>query len=273
MPFSSPVKKNDVFSALRKKFVCKSEKMFFMVDKAFVMRYLMRKQASNNTCCYIKTMKMIKKLGLATSLVALCSPALAGTPEVTVVAPPVAPEPAASTSKVEIGVSHMWAGHDIIDNTDVVNTLGGDLTFVEDIDANSAATLRLGYAWGYGDVVGTNNLGQPLKWKLRMHNITVMPGYRYSQSIADGITAFAGVNAGVINSSLKNSIYVTGVKQFTQHDSEWGFAYSAELGLSFNVAEDMDVFVAYQFAGSTAKPLNCDTQTYHGVRAGVTMKF
>ena len=239
-----------------------------MVDKAIVMRYPMRKQASNNTCCYIKTMKMIKKLGLATSLVALCSPALAGTPEVTVVAPPVAPEPAASTSKVEIGVSHMWAGHDIVDDTDVVNTLGGDLTFVEDLDANTAVTLRLGYAWGYGDYVAGD-----YKLKFRMHNITVMPGFRYSQSIADGITAFAGVNAGVINSSLKASAYYDGVKGGTIHESEWGFAYSAELGLSFNVAEGTDVFVAYQFAGSTAKPLDCDTQTYHGVRAGVTVKF
>lgn len=272
MPFSSPVKKNDVFSALRKKFVCKSEKMFFMVDKAIVMRYPMRKQASNNTCCYIKTMKMIKKLGLATSLVALCSPALAGTPEVTVVAPPVAPEPAASTSKVEIGVSHMWASRDLYKNTDVANTLGGDLTFVEEIDANTAVTLRLGYAWGYGECIDNG------KDKYRLHNITVMPGYRYSQSIADGITAFAGVNAGVINSSLKLSYYdLQGVKWGTDHDSEWGFAYSAELGLSFNVAEDMDVFVAYQYAGSTARPKifweRTRTQTYHGVRAGVTMKF
>lgn len=241
--------------------------MFLGVDKLSSIYYSTRKQDSNNTCCPInKTMKMIKKLGLAASLMALCTPALAGTQEVTVVTPP-AETPAASATKVEIGVSHMWASHDIIDNSDVVNTLGGDLTFVQDIDANSAMTLRLGYAWGYGDWVDGTKL------KFRMHNITVMPGFRYTESIADGISAFAGVNAGVINSSLKWSEYFAGAKLGTAHDSEWGFAYSAELGLSFNIVEGTDVFVAYQFAGSTAKPGNCDTQTYHGVRAGVSIKF
>ena len=246
--------------------------MFLGVDKLSRIYYSTRKQDSNNTCCPInKTMKMIKKLGLAASLMALCTPALAGTQEVTVVTPP-AETPAASATKVEIGVSHMWASRDLWKDMDVVNTIGGDLTFVQDIDANSAVTFRLGYAWGYGDF----KLGE-YKEKYRLHNITVMPGYRYSQSIADGISAFVGANAGVINSSLKETDYLGGVKEGKFHGSEWGFAYSAELGLSFNLDENTDVFVAYQYAGSTARPKTwgnqVSTQTYHGVRAGVSIKF
>ena len=117
--------------------------------------------------------------------------------------------------------------------------------------------------------------------KTRIHTFNFMPGYRYTHALANDLSLYAGVNAGIANASNKLGLYVEGVRLLGAHDSAWGFAYSAELGLSYAVTPTVDVFAAYQFSGNTAKcklpteagPINANRLHYHGVRAGVGFRF
>lgn len=205
-------------------------------------------------------------------------------------APPaiVMPAPKPCGLGVELGASHMWAsGHimkdDYFDNAKL-NTLGADLTLVYNLDENNAATLRFGYAWGHGSARDTDGIGL-IKERYRLHNISIMPGYRFTTPVADSVSCFVGANVGMLNSSLKFAD-VWSADSYTDklrfHGSTWGFAYSAEAGLKFNLTDNTDLFVAYQFAGSTARPRLTDglggvastkAQTYHGIRAGISFKF
>ena len=117
--------------------------------------------------------------------------------------------------------------------------------------------------------------------KTRIHTFNFMPGYRYTHALANDLSLYAGVNAGIANASNKLGLYVEGVRLLGAHDSAWGFAYSAELGFCYAVAPAVNLFAAYQFSGNTAKcklpteagPINANRLHYHGVRAGVGFRF
>ena len=117
--------------------------------------------------------------------------------------------------------------------------------------------------------------------KARVHTFNFMPGYRYTHALTPRLSVYGGVNLGIANAGNKLSMYYEHERLFSAHDSAWGFAYSAELGLSYAVTPMVDVFAAYQFSGNTAKcklrseygDITANRLHYHGVRAGVGFRF
>lgn len=117
--------------------------------------------------------------------------------------------------------------------------------------------------------------------KTRIHTFNFMPGYRYTSGLTRDLSLYAGVNAGIANASNKLGLYVEVVRLLGVHDAAWGFAYSAELGLSYAVTPTVNVFAAYQFSGNTAKcklrseygDVTAKRQHYHGIRTGVGFRF
>lgn len=257
----------------------------------------------------IQTNSLLMKTTMKTNIMAVTAAALcaapmlqAGEPSIaeytapepqTVAAPTetaVTSAPAAATCplSVEIAASHMWAGGHILKNAGVdnakVNTLGTDLTLVYGLTENHAATLRFGYAWGHGSARDFDETFL-MKERYRLHNFSIMPGYRFTAPVTDTISCFVGANVGALNSSLKGAFVGSeyGEEEKVRfHDASWGLGYSAEVGMKVALTENVGVFLAYQFAGSTAKPKQhlgedfkvlTKSQTYHGVRAGVSIDF
>ena len=117
--------------------------------------------------------------------------------------------------------------------------------------------------------------------KTRIHTFNFMPGYRYTCGLTKDLSLYAGVNAGIANASNKFGLYMEDTRLLGVHDSAWGFAYSAELGLSYAVTPTVNVFAAYQFSGNTAKcklrseygDVTAKRQHYHGIRTGVGFRF
>ena len=117
--------------------------------------------------------------------------------------------------------------------------------------------------------------------KARVHTFSFMPGYRYTHALTPRLSVYGGVNAGIANASNKLNMYIEHEHLLSAHDSAWGFAYSAELGLSYAISPAVDLFAAYQFSGNTAKcrphcefgEMTANRLHYHGVRAGVGFRF
>lgn len=220
------------------------------------------------------------KLTVAALAAMLTVPAMAGTPVVTETPEPTtapAPEPIA----FEVGAFYSFATKDIINwgpgvPGKKVHMLGGDITSVYQIDDSSSATVRLGYGTGSA----TRHDGFGGRDRYRLHTFTLMPGYRYSVKVDDAVTCYAGVSAGVTNSSLKYK-YSSPWGGHTKHGSEWGFGYSAEVGVSYAVSQDVSLFLAYEFSGNSARPtlnygvvkFSANQQVYHTIRAGVSCQF
>lgn len=219
------------------------------------------------------------KLTVAALAAMLTVPAMAGTPDV-VPTPAPEPAPAAEPITFEIGAFYSFATKDMVDWVDApgkkVHMLGGDITSLYTIDENNAATLRLGY--GTGSATRTYD---ETRMRYRLHTFSLMPGYRYSIKADDALTCYAGVSAGVTNSSLKFKA-TDDVTRLTAHGSEWGFGYSAEIGASYAISEGVSVFLAYEFSGNSARPkltaydrhfATANQQVYHTIRAGVSCQF
>lgn len=220
------------------------------------------------------------KLTVAALAAMLTVPAMAGTPVVTET--PVTPTPAPEPIAFEVGAFYSFATKDIVDwpfgwPGKKVHMLGGDITSVYQIDDSSSATVRLGYGTGSAS---RTTLG--VRDRYRLHTFTLAPGYRYSVKADDAVTCYAGVSAGVSNTSLKyKESWVGG--HACAHGSEWGFVYSAEVGVSYAVSQDVTVFLAYEFSGNTARPnlrnvdagirATANQQVYHTIRAGVSCQF
>ncbi|MCH5284155.1 MAG: outer membrane beta-barrel protein [Akkermansiaceae bacterium] len=201
------------------------------------------------------------------ALAALAPAALAGT-----YTEPVNPY------SLELGVSYNFAARDLVRTNDAngpkVDTLGVDLTGVYTVNDNSSFNLRFGFATGSDDK-GNGEFGNDV----RVNNFYLMPGYRYTHRMSEHVHGFIGANIGVINESLKYK-YTTPLETRRYHGSEYGFAYSAEAGLKFYLTQNFDLFLAYQFFGSTAEPglnsiegSNTRSQLYHCIRGGVSFDF
>lgn len=192
------------------------------------------------------------------------------------------PEPVNPYS-IEMGVSYNFAARDIVKvngNGPKVDTLGVDLTGVYKVNDRSSWNLRFGFATGSDDAGDHHNyyIGST-KTDVRVNSFYLMPGYRYTHPVSDYTSVFIGANVGVINESLKTK-FTDGFDTRRFHGSEFGFAYSGEAGLRFELSKNFDLFVAYQFFGSTAEPgLNhienssTRSQLYHCVRAGLSFDF
>lgn len=169
-----------------------------------------------------------------------------------------------------------------------VNLFTADLTGVYNLSDSQALTLRTGFGAGDDSIGGDEDRAYV---KDQVEVFTLMPGYRYSMPVyGNNLKAFAGVNVGVAHVKYKSeqsgapdAYYNTKV-----HDSAWGFAYSAEIGLRYELTEKAGIFAAYQFSGNTAKIVrhsynhglgnshtDNDTQKqfYNGARIGLSYNF
>lgn len=219
-----------------------------------------------------------------TAILALAAamPAMAGTPAPVVTVPAPAPiaAPAASCCALEIAAAYNFASRDLYggafnSGSKSIDTYGVDLTAVHSFTPNHAVTLRMGYTYG-------SEVERPLGLRLRqqVETFSIMPGYRYTMPVSDTVSVFVGANVGAARLRLSDSMAINANGwSVKDDDSAWGFAYSAELGISKKLCDTVSVFAAYQFSGNTAKPafwggyVDIHQQTYHGVRAGVSIKF
>lgn len=218
----------------------------------------------------------MKKTIILAAMLAL--PTFAGQKVIVNPAPvaPVAPA-VASPWSIELAATYTWGVPDIyqyVSPCKEIKSIGADITGVYAIDENNSVNLRFGYTWGgekfaYG---GEN-------WnKTRIHTFSLMPGYRYTRPICDQLSWFVGANVGIANASYKSSSYAGDVRLGSGHKSGWGFAYSAEIGLRYELTESLDVFCAYQYGGNTVGLKDRGTrfnhrQHGHTARVGVGIKF
>lgn len=224
----------------------------------------------------------MKKTIILAAMLAL--PTFAGQKVIVNQAPvaPVAPA-VASPWSIELAATYTWGVPDIYLNNNghckEIKSIGADITGVYAIDEHNSVNLRFGYTWGgekfaYGDEL----------WdKARIHTFSLMPGYRYTDAITDQLSWFVGANIGIANASYKTSDYYAKERFYSDHKAAWGFAYSAEVGLRYELTESLDVFCAYQYGGNTAGPKYKDEDGHgyrfahrqhgHQARVGVGIKF
>lgn len=218
---------------------------------------------------------------MKTTILALAAamPIMAGTPAY------IETEPVNPYS-IETAVSYNFAARNIFKFGDFkgpkVDTMGVDITGVYTVNENSSFNLRFGYAGGSDDNSDGNGDDYGYRLRARVNNFYLMPGYRYTHRLSDYFSGFIGANIGVINQSVKFRVsdddYVG-----KAHGSDYGFAYSAEAGLRYEISKHFDLFVAYQFFGSTAEASGSNryyddthhghTQLYHCVRVGASFDF
>lgn len=222
-------------------------------------------------------------------LVGLTAAAQAG--QKLVIAEPVVPA-AAPAWGVELAGTYNWGLNQLFKNNAMgkknhVNTVGGDITGVYNIDENNAVTLRFGYGYGsdkYGVSFGEYIPGGTVRE--RLNAFTLMPGYRYTVALDEKWSVFGGVNVGLAANRLEVSetyhINERDTVTAKTHKSAWGFAWSAEVGAKYQINETVGVFVAGSYSGNTARPSlsynghsvgKMKTQGYLGVRAGVSFSF
>ena len=161
-----------------------------------------------------------------------------------------------------------------------VNTYGVDLTAVYAFNKNHAVNIRFGYATG--DDEHTIYYGYfPLNGKIEVQNIYIMPGYRLTTSLNDSLSLFTGVNLGLAQTKEKLEISDSfgGV---SKNESEWGFAWSAEIGLAQKVSNTGSLTLALQLQGLYGRPHfklanvvdeKTESQLNLGVRLGYSCQF
>lgn len=199
-------------------------------------------------------------------------------------------ESAASRFSVELGYTMNLAEKEIVRDCDIsgvrIHTAGPDLTGVYALgnSRRHALTLRLAYA--EGEVSDSSIIGSgvyEIEGKLR--SFSIMPGYRYTRDLYGKLGFYAGANIGLLCHNAEDhekwgdDVWVD-VKNYA-----YGFAYSAELGLTWKAGRHLSYFVAYQFSGSTARPKlewndgettfssRLNGQTYHSIRCGLSFRF
>ncbi len=168
-----------------------------------------------------------------------------------------------------------------------VDTIGGDLTLGQNFATSAtggthAWDIRVGY--GYGSNWYTNGYadisGELYHEKARVNRFYLMPGYRYTTPVCDSWSMFMGVNVGADNASIKSDMW-SSTGDLHAHKSSWGFVYSAELGLKYQLSKDCYMTLAYEFQGSTASPklsydgtaMDTRDQYYHTIRLGMGWNF
>ncbi len=215
---------------------------------------------------------MMKKALIAgLALASLTSVAVAGQPTV-YTAPAPAPCKAPCPYTIELGAKYGFASADIFRGfSDNINTYGGDITLVYHMNPCHSVNLRGGYT--FGDTTVWEN---GARHETDLHTFYLMPGYRYTHAINEKWAAYIGANAGAANLSVKDNLRGNDFHR-KDHNSEYGFAYSGEVGLRYRLCEARELFLAYEFFGSTARPGVRDghtkRQTYNVVRTGMSFKF
>ncbi len=168
-----------------------------------------------------------------------------------------------------------------------VDIIGGDVTVGYNLDAQNALQLRLGYGFGKDMNSEGEAYWNMYKNSIKVHTFTFMPGYRFTYQMNDSWSLFGAVHAGLANQSLK--FETEGIEANNRfhherdHSSDWGFAYSAEVGVRYNISSSMYTFLAYEFRGSDVESsirsswhnddVQSKAQTYHVIRLGMGCSF
>lgn len=197
---------------------------------------------------------------------ALGLPVMAGEP-----APIVTPAPAPSCPlTLEVAGVYKFAAKEMLSvgPAKEIDVMGADVTLVKPICEKSAVTLRFGYNFGDEAQRGVDGGTE----EVDVHSFYLMPGYRYTYALTEKTSLYGAVNAGIANTSVKYK-YDDAAGIDKNHDSDWGFIGTVELGVRYQLCEKTELFAAYEFTANYAKPDGCDDQTYNGVRVGVGFKF
>ncbi len=219
---------------------------------------------------------MKKSLILALSLAA--APIFAGEPAPVTVAPIVTPAPVcACPVSVELAAGYGLSNTDIYKGAESkeIDVYTFDITAVYAINDKHSVNLRFGYA--FGDECQRVDYSSI---ETDVHTFTLMPGYRYTHALTEKTAAYIGANVGVANVSVKDCEDYPGYR-FKSHGSDYGFAYSAEIGLRHEICENWALFATYMFCGSTAEPdvkgeyytAPTHKQRYHVFRVGAAYEF
>ena len=217
-------------------------------------------------------------LGLVSTLASTA--AFAGTTPVveTPLLPPPAQtqtaSPADQSWALELTIANVFATRNLFgDYTKRFNLAGPELTAVLPLSENSAFTLRGSALYGRHGHAGYDENGavHPMG-KL---DLSLMPGYRFTYTVTPSASVYAGVNAGVlftdVNKSHNYKLNASG------SETAYGFAASAEVGVTYSLNKSWYLLAAYQVSGDTARPkmygVKQDPQVYHGARAGIGYNF
>lgn len=209
----------------------------------------------------------MKKLALS-ALALAAMPVMAGTPVVV-----TAPAPEACPWSVDAAMTLRDQLNDTYDMKDKsIDTIGADLTINYALTEADFVNVRFGYSWGDTKYSIVNNCHYSMEFD--QHTFYVMPGYKHVWAVNNSLSIFAGVNAGVANVSQKFEQSMDG-SEWRSHDSDWGFAYSAEAGVSYEFCPNWSVFGAVEFFGTQAEAFkNTNNKPYYaGLRLGVSTKF
>ena len=170
-----------------------------------------------------------------------------------------------------------------------VNTYGFDVTTMYALDQNNILNLRIGWATGDDSVRVSPVPSYSVTDKWEVQNIYFMPGYRFTEEVADGLKLFAGANVGLAQTEItrKRSWSSSGIDPNPggcdkTTKSKWGFAWSAEIGVQQAVCKSGSISFAVQMQGLTGRPnfgdpVNGPDKTRHqldlGLRLGYSCQF
>ena len=232
---------------------------------------------------------MKKNLLLA---LALAAPAMAGVSAPLAVAPnpenTPAPAPVVSPWSMEIGAVYRWANDGIYENAFDVNVWGVDLTAIYKINDNHSVNVRFGYNTGdksktiiEANTTPNGTFSREYAYDVDIRSFYIMPGYRYTDSITENVSWYAGANIGIANTKVECDVAVSEyndpIGEASLSGDKWGFAASAEIGLQFHISDSVYLYGAYQYWVGTSRPsdygIKAESQDYHSVTAGVGINF
>ena len=157
---------------------------------------------------------------------------------------------------------------------DGIDMYGVDMTAIYNVNKNWSVNVRVGYSYGsetYTFYEAEYNEGY--SDKVELSAISLMPGIRYTAPLCEKASWYIGANAGY--AWYEGELKEVG-SDFCMKGDESGFAYSAELGLRYNLSESLYVFGAAQVNGCLVKePYEPTAEEVFnvGVRAGVGCQF
>lgn len=159
---------------------------------------------------------------------------------------------------------------------------GADLSYVYEFTPANSLNLRFGYAYGsqrWSIFDGDTE-------RLRTSNISLLPGYRHDFHLAEPLSIYWGINAGVtlqtMRESYRGATTNTSPDSRSGRDTAWGYTGTTELGLRWTTESKAEIFVGGQVGFYTAEnsiryhngQTKCDNvQFYVGVRGGVSIPF
>lgn len=234
----------------------------------------------------------MKKTAFIAALCAFSTAAMAG--EKSRIAEAIVPEtttpivaPAAATPCIAVELAGAWnvAPRPYFkEQSDKINSWGIDLTAIYNLTENHGLTFRFGYGHG-----SERTLAYDYKENLSLNSFSLMPGYRFTLPVNDTVKVFAGLNVGLVNHALRyRGIPMEIPAEYAEqeilkaHGSSWGLGASVEVGASVAITENVYLFAAYQYSGSSARAkaraygetsANVHRQYYHSARVGVGFQF